>query len=561
MLTLSGRGIYGGIVMGRLFFHRRQRLPAAKKLSIQDTAYEIERFWGAQTQAVSQMKEIYQSAIPTMGQKNAMIFHAHRLILEDTDFTNTVTRIICDEKVNAEYAVRKACRIFSRTFEAMEDPYMRARSSDVQDISDRLIHILTNRPVHVELPHYPVILAAEDLSPSETVHLDKEKVLALVTAGGSPLSHTAILAKNMDIPAVIGVGKQLQAIYDGAVAIVNGFQGEIFLDPDAHTISTMMEKKQTFLQKRQELDEQIGKESITLDGQKIQILANIGNASHLNSALRADADGIGLFRSEFLYLESHQFPSEEQQLEAYRSVLEPMSPRKVIIRTLDVGADKQASYFHLPHEQNPAMGYRAIRICLTQPEIFHTQLRALYRASVYGNLGILFPMITSLEEIAAIKEQVAQVQQELEQENIPFHRDIELGIMIETPAAALISDQLAKEVDFFSIGTNDLTQYLLAIDRQNPLLEHFYQPHHLAVLRTIELVTKNAHKSGIWVGICGELGGDLSLTETFLAMGIDELSVSSSLVLPLRKKVRETNVKKIRKKTLSNLPPLPCPPR
>lgn len=556
MLTLSGRGIYGGIAMGRLFFHRRQR-PVAKKISVQEPAVEIERFWRAHAQAVSQVKEIYQNAIPTIGHSNAMIFHAHRLILEDTDFTSMITRMIQKEKINAEYAVRKVSRALSRTFESMEDPYMRARASDVQDISDRLLRILTNHPIHVELPHYPVILAAEDLAPSETVHLNKEKVLALVTIGGSPLSHTSILAKNMDIPAVIGVGKQLQTFYDSAFTIVDGFHGKIYLDPDPATINIMMQKKQVLMEKRQELEHQIGKESITLDGHKMQILANIGNASHVDSALRADADGIGLFRSEFLYLESHQFPTEEQQLEAYRSVLEPMSPRKVIIRTLDVGADKQASYFHLPHEQNPALGYRAIRICLTQPKIFHTQLRALYRASVYGNLAIMFPMITSLEEIAVIKEQISRIQAELTEENIPFNPDIELGIMIETPAAALISDQLAKEVDFFSIGTNDLTQYLLAIDRQNPMLEHFYRPHHLAVLRTIEMVTQNAHKNGIWVGICGELGGDLSLTETFLAMGIDELSVSSSLVLPLRKKVRETDTRKIRDKVFSDIPPMP----
>ncbi|MCI9575361.1 MAG: phosphoenolpyruvate--protein phosphotransferase [Clostridiales bacterium] len=550
MITLHGRGVYGGIAMGNLFFHRRRR-PVIGKSQVQNTELQLARFWKAHQKAIVQLKDIYKNAVPEVGRSSAMIFHTHQMILEDMGFTDAVIRIITEEKVNAEYAVMKTSQNLAGIFEAMEDPYMRARASDMKDVAKRILEILTNQPTQIELPDYPVILAADDLVPSETVQLDKSKVLAFVTMGGSPLSHTAILARNMDIPAVISVGNQLQECHDGATVIVDGFQGEVFLNPTPAIIERLTEKKKKFLAKRKALQEQVGKENITLDGQTVRIAANIGNASHVHTALQNDADGIGLFRSEFLYLENDHFPSEEQQLEVYRSVLESMGSHKVVIRTMDIGADKQAPYFHLPQEENPAMGYRAIRICLSQPEIFRTQLRALYRASAFGNLAILFPMITSMEEIRAVKQLVSQVKEELKQEKIPYSSQVELGIMIETPAAALISDQLAKEVDFFSIGTNDLTQYLLAIDRQNAMLERFYLPRHPAVLRTIDLVTQNAHKNGIWVGICGELGGDLELTETFLALGIDELSVSPSLVLPLRKKVRETNVKQIRTQALA----------
>ncbi|MBO4452720.1 MAG: phosphoenolpyruvate--protein phosphotransferase, partial [Clostridia bacterium] len=490
------------------------------------------------------LTEIHDKALKEVGEANAEIFDIHIMMLDDEDYNESITSIIETQKVNAEYAVSVTSDNFAEMFASMDDAYMQARSADVRDISNRLIACMGDGAGSEGAGHEKVIICADDLAPSETVSLDKEKVLAFVTAFGSSNSHTAILARNMNIPAVIGVGEDfLKEIRDGQTMIADGHTGEIFVDPDAQTLAEKQAKHDDDEKKKQLMQELRGKENVTLDGTKVSIFANIGGVDGLGPALANDAGGIGLFRSEFLYLESEDFPTEEQQFQAYKKVLESMAGKKVIIRTLDIGADKQIGYFGLEKEENPALGFRAIRICLTRPEIFKTQLRALYRASAFGDLGIMFPMITSVSEVEKCLKTCAEVRNELFNEGMRFNEKTELGIMIETPAAAVISDKLAPLVDFFSVGTNDLTQYTLACDRQNAKLEAFVDTHHEAVLRLIELAAKNAHAHGAWIGICGELGADLTLTETFLRMGIDELSVSPPFVLPLRQKVRSLDLK------------------
>ena len=475
-----------------------------------------------------------------VGEANAAIFEVHQMMLMDLDYVDSIKNIITTQEVNAEYAVATTGDNFSRMFASMDDAYMQGRAADVKDVSDRLLGILSDAGESGVVADEPVIVAADDLVPSETVQLDKSKVLAFATMYGSANSHTAILARTMNIPAVIGLGEGLAKEYDGHMAAIDGFTGTIYIDPDEETMKAMTEKREEDRRQKALLEELKGKENVTLSGQKINVYANIGNLSDVGAVLKNDAGGIGLFRSEFLYLESEDFPTEEQQFQVYKQVAENMAGKKVIIRTLDIGADKQVDYFGLDKEENPALGYRAIRICLTRPEIFKTQLRALYRASAYGQIAIMFPMIISVKEVKQIKAIIEEVKAELREAQIPFREDVELGIMIETPAAVMMSRELAKEVDFFSVGTNDLTQYTLAIDRQNQKLDAFYDPHHPAVLAMIRMAAENAHAEGKWIGICGELGADLELTEEFLAMGLDELSVSPAMVLPLRKKIRES---------------------
>jgi len=488
-----------------------------------------------------------------VGEGNAMIFQVHQMMLDDLDYVEAITNLITTQQVNGEYAVAVTGDNFSQMFASMEDEYMRARAADVKDISERVIAILSGNENSGLVTDKPVILAADDLAPSETVQLEKEKVLSFITRGGSTNSHTAILARTMNIPAVIGVGDGLSEEYEGKLGIVDGAEGVIYIDPDEETLTKYKEKQKEYQDRLALLQQLKGEENITLDGQKIKVYANIGNASDIGAVMQNDAGGIGLFRSEFLYLESDHFPTEEEQFKVYRYAAETMAGKMVVIRTLDIGADKQIDYFHLPKEENPALGYRAIRICLMQHDIFQTQLRALFRASAFGNIAIMFPMIVAVEEVLEIKEIVEKVKAELDEAGIPYNKKTQLGIMIETPAAAIISDDLAKEVDFFSVGTNDLTQYTTAVDRQNANLDKFYYPHHKALLRLIKMAADNAHKNGIWIGICGELGADTELTETFLSMGIDELSVSPACILPLRKKIRETDVSEVKDEKLSQI--------
>lgn len=539
MITLKGKSVFGGIAIGEIAFYKRNDTQI-KRCHIDDTEAEIKRFEEAKNQAEEELKTLYEKAMDDVGEANAMIFEIHQMMLNDLDYIESIENIIKLQEVNAEYAVGMTADNFSAMFEAMDDAYMQGRAADVRDVSERVLHILSGAAKSGVTMNHPSIVVADDLVPSETVQLDKSLVLAFATQYGSSNSHTAILARTMNIPAVIGLGKELLEEYDGHLAVVDGFEGMIYVDPNEETLKIMREKQEEDLRQKELLDQLKGKENITLTGQKINVYANIGNSSDVGAVLKNDAGGIGLFRSEFLYLENDTFPTEEQQFSVYKTVAENMAGKKVIIRTLDIGADKQVDYFDLDKEENPALGYRAIRICLTRPEIFKTQLRALLRASAYGNISIMFPMITSLWEVKKIKEIVAEVKEELKQEGFTYKEDIELGIMIETPAAVLVSRSLAKEVDFFSVGTNDLTQYTLAIDRQNPKLDPFCDTHHPAVLELIRMATESAHAEGKWIGICGELGADLTLTETFLEMGIDELSVSPSMVLPLRKKIRET---------------------
>ena len=468
-----------------------------------------------------------------------MIFEIHQMMLEDLDYLESIENIIRTQEVNAEFAVATTADNFAQMFAAMDDAYMQGRAADVKDVSERVLDILCGVDAGMKEMTEPCIIAADDLAPSETVQLDKSKVLGFATMYGSSNSHTAILARTMNIPAVIGLGEALLAEYDGKMAAIDGFTGTLYIEPDDETMKVMQEKRAKDLEQKALLEQLKGKENVTKSGQKINVYANIGNVSDLGAVLKNDAGGIGLFRSEFLYLENTDFPTEDQQFSVYKQVAESMAGKKVIIRTLDIGADKQVDYFGLDKEDNPALGYRAIRICLTRPEIFKTQLRALYRAAVYGNISIMFPMIISVEEVHKIKEIIAEVKEELKSEGIPFKEDVELGIMIETPASVMVSRELAKEVDFFSVGTNDLTQYTLAIDRQNSKLDQFYDPHHPAVLAMIKMAAESAHAEGAWIGICGELGADLDLTEEFLKMGLDELSVSPAMVLPLRKRIRD----------------------
>ena len=544
MKKFTGKGVYGAIAMGKISVFQKQDT-LIQRTSVKDTEAEKARVEAAKAAAAEQLQAIYEKALKEVGETNAQIFEIHMMMLEDDDYNESIQNIIDTQKVNAEYAVSITADNFAEMFSAMDDAYMQARAADVRDISDRIIANLTGNVAVQEDSGEKHIICADDLAPSETVSLDKDKVLAFVTAHGSSNSHTAILARNMNIPAVIGVGSDfLKEVQDGTEAIVDGFTGEIFVEPDEETRRRLLEKQKADEEKKRLLLELKGKENVTRDGTKVNIYANIGSVDNIGAVLLNDAGGIGLFRSEFLYLENNDYPNEEQQFLAYKRVLESMAGKKVIIRTLDIGADKQVDYFHLKKEDNPAMGYRAIRICLTRPEIFKTQLRALYRASIYGNLGVMFPIITSVSELEKILAICEEVKAELREQGVTYSDTMELGIMIETPAAAIISDRLAPMVDFFSVGTNDLTQYTLACDRQNPDIEPFIDTHHEAILRLIEMSARNAHANGAWIGICGELAADTTLTETFLRMGIDELSVSPAFVLKVRDAVRNVDLRK-----------------
>lgn len=544
MVEYQGKSVYSAIAIGKVSLFKKADTEV-RRVSISDTAAEIARVEAAKEAAIEQLGVIYEKALKEVGEENAQVFEVHMMMLEDDDYNESIVSIIETQSVNAEYAVAITADNFADMFASMEDAYMQARAADIRDISNRLIANLNGSISGGESAFDNMIVCADDLAPSETVSLDKDKVIAFVTAHGSSNSHTAILARNMNIPALIGMGNEwLESMKDGVDAIVDGYTGKMIIDPNADTLEKYKAKKASDDEKKKLLQELKGKENVTLDGKKINIYANIGGVDNIGAVLANDAGGIGLFRSEFLYLENSDYPTEEQQYTAYKKVLESMAGKKVIIRTLDIGADKQVDYFGLKKEENPALGYRAIRICLTRPEIFKTQLRALYRASIYGKLGIMFPMITSVSELTQILAICDQVKAELKVQGVEYSDNIELGIMIETPAAAVISDLLAPMVDFFSVGTNDLTQYTLACDRQNPDIEQFCDTHHEAILRLIELSAKNAHAHGAWIGICGELGADTELTETFLRMGIDELSVSPSFVLKVRDKVRSLDLSK-----------------
>lgn len=538
MITLEGKSVFGGVAIGKIQFYKRNEI-TIKRTRVEDVEAEVERFQNAKAKTLELLKGLYEKALEDVGEANAMIFEAHQLMLKDTDYVESIENIIRTQDVNAEYAIGATADNFAAIFEAMNDAYMQGRAADVRDVSERLLQALSSQNETVMVMDEPVIIAADDLVPSETVQLDKEKVLSFVTMYGSANSHTAILARTMNIPAVIGLGEALKEEYDGKVAIVDGVDGKVYIDPDEETMASMQKKQKKDQEQKELLNQLKGKENVTKSGQKVNVYANIGNLADVGAVLKNDAGGIGLFRSEFLYLESDTYPTEEQQFAVYKKVAETMAGKKVIIRTLDIGADKQVDYFKLDKEDNPALGYRAIRICLTRPEIFKTQLRALYRASAYGQISIMFPMIISVAEVKKIKEIVEEVKAELRTEGAAFREDVELGIMIETPAAVMVSRELAKEVDFFSVGTNDLTQYTLAIDRQNQKLEDFYDSHHPAVLAMIRMAAESAHAEGKWIGICGELGADVTLTETFLKMGIDELSVAPGMVLKVRQKIRE----------------------
>lgn len=539
MITLTGKSVFGGVAIGRIAFYKRNEI-TIKRIHVDDPEAEVKRFEAAKERAVAQLQELYDKAMEDVGESNAMIFEIHQMMLEDLDYVESIVNIITTQEVNAEYAIGTTADNFAAMFQAMDDAYMQGRAADVKDVSERLLQVLSDNSTDAMKMDEPAIIAADDLVPSETVQLDKEKVLSFITMHGSANSHTAILARTMNIPAVISLGEDLKKEYDGKLAIVDGLEGKVYIEPDAKTMEAMREKQEKDREQKELLEQLKGKENITKSGQKVNLYANIGNLADVGAVLKNDAGGIGLFRSEFLYLESETYPTEEQQFSVYKTVAENMAGRKVIIRTLDIGADKQVDYFGLDKEENPAMGYRAIRICLTRPEIFKTQLRALYRASAFGQIAIMFPMIISVNEVKRIKEIIDEVKKELTEEGIAFRENVELGIMIETPAAVMMSRELAKEVDFFSVGTNDLTQYTLAIDRQNQKLDAFYDSHHPAILEMIRMAAANAHAEGKWIGICGELAADLSLTETFLEMKIDELSVAPGMVLPLRKQIRES---------------------
>ena len=544
MEVYQGKSVFGGIAIGRISVYKKDE-QQVKRVKIEDPDREIERFRQAKQTALEQLQGLYQKALKEVGEANAAIFEIHQMMLDDDDYNESIENIIRMQQVNAEYAVASTGDNFAQMFATMEDDYMRARSADVKDISERVLNVLGGGASGSMDAEEPVIIVADDLAPSETVQLNKDLVLSFVTVHGSVNSHTAILARTMSIPALIGTDIPLTEAVDGKLGIVDGRNGCIYVDPDAETLGKMQQLKQEEQEKKELLQTLKGRENVTIDGKKIMLYANIGNSKDLAAVLQNDAGGIGLFRSEFIYLERETFPTEEEQFQIYRTVAETMAGKPVIIRTLDIGADKKCDYFEMEPEENPAMGCRAIRICLTRPEIFKTQLRALFRASAFGNISIMYPMIISLEEVHRIKEIVAEVKQELTEQGVTFGEPKQ-GIMIETPAAVMMSEELAKEVDFFSIGTNDLTQYTLAIDRQNPKLDAFYDPHHPAVLRMIQMVVDKAHKAGIWAGICGELGADQTLTRRFLAMGVDELSMSPGSILPVRKIILETDVTKER---------------
>ena len=544
MEVYQGKSVFGGIAIGRISVHKKDE-QQVKRVRIEDSEQEILRYRQAKQTAMEQLQGLYQKALKEVGEANAAIFEIHQMMLEDDDYNESVENIIRMQQVNAEYAVASTGENFAQMFSAMDDDYMRARSADVKDISERVLSVLGGRATGIDASGEPVIIVADDLAPSETVQLNKDLVLSFVTVHGSVNSHTAILARTMSIPALIGTAIPLTDDIDGKVGIVDGKNGCIYVDPDEDTLGKMQQLKLEEQEKKELLQTLKGRENITIDGKKIMLYANIGNSKDLAAVLQNDAGGIGLFRSEFIYLERDTFPTEEEQFQIYRTVAETMAGKPVIIRTLDIGADKKCDYFEMEPEENPAMGCRAIRICLTRPEIFKTQLRALFRASAFGNISIMYPMIISVDELRKIKTIVAEIRQELTEQGVTFGEPKQ-GIMIETPAAVMMSEELAKEVDFFSIGTNDLTQYTLAIDRQNPKLDAFYDPHHPAVLRMIQMVVENAHKAGIWAGICGELGADTTLTRRFLAMGVDELSMSPGSILPVRKIILETDVTKER---------------
>lgn len=537
MIVREGKSVFKGVAIGSIFVYKKAE-KAVSNEPIEDVAAELARFETAKAKAMDQLKGLYEKALKDVGEEEAMIFDVHQMLLDDLDYNDSIRGIIENDKMNAEYAVFMTCEQFAAMFLSMDDDYMRGRAADIKDISNRLISILNGTQVSPEAMPEPVIILAEDLAPSETVQFDKSKLLAIVTQKGSANSHTAILARTMNIPSLVTTDIEVDQSYHGRTAVVDGFAGLIYIDPDELTMTKLTEKKRRADEQRALLQQMKGKETVTKSGRYIHLYSNIGGVGDVDAVLENDSEGIGLFRSEFLYLGCDDYPSEEVQFEAYKTVLSRMNGKKVIIRTLDIGADKQIDYFDLPKEDNPALGYRAIRICLTRPEVFKTQLRALFRASAYGNLGIMFPMITSVKEIERIKAIVEEVKLELAREDIPMG-EVELGIMIETPAAAVISDLLAPHVDFFSIGTNDLSQYTLAIDRQNQSLDDFFDPHHEAILRLIQMTTENAHKYGAWCGICGELGADMELTARFVQMGLDELSVSPGYTLELRKRIRE----------------------
>lgn len=535
MKTFYGKPVFGGIAIGEIRVLKKEEKNVHRS-HIDDGEKELERLGRAVDETIGQLKQLYEKALQEVGESGAAIFEVHQMMLEDQGYQESVRNMIMTQQVNAEYAVAVTADNFANMFAAMEDAYMKERAADVRDISERLIGVLTEEEKKEINADVPVIIVAQDLSPSETVQMDKSKVTSFVTRYGSTNSHTAILARTMNVPALIGLDYEEEI--HGKIGIVDGFKGELIVNPDEDVLALYQEKQGEETARRELLQQLKGKETVTRSGKEIRLYANIGGISDLQAVMANDAAGIGLFRSEFLYLEKEDYPTEEEQFQVYRSVMETMAGKKVIIRTLDIGADKQIDYFGLEKEENPAMGCRAIRICLKRPEIFKTQLRALYRASAYGKLGIMFPMIISVKEVRQIKEIVEEVKKELVSGGITFG-DVELGIMIETPAAVMVSEELAGEVDFFSIGTNDLTQYTLAIDRQNASLDDIYDSHHPAVLKMIQMVIENGHKGGAWVGICGELGADLELTDTFLEMGIDELSVSPSCILPIRRKIRE----------------------
>lgn len=538
-MTIEGKSVYSGVAIGRLaIYHKADNQVKREKIS--DVEAELARFEEARNTAKEQLAGLYEKALKEVGEVNAAIFEVHKMMLDDLDYVESVTNMIQSQEVNAEYAVATTGDTLSEVFASMDDDYMRERAADVKDISNRVIAVLQGKGAGGLNADEPVILLADDLAPSETVQLDKSKVLSFVTRHGSTNSHTAILARTMNIPALIGIDYPEDA--EGKMGIVDGYEGKLIIDPPVSVLETYQKRKEADEEKKRLLLELKGKENVTIDGTKINLYANIGSVADVASVLANDAGGIGLFRSEFLYLESSDYPTEEEQFAAYRKVAESMAGKKVIIRTLDIGADKQVDYFHLDKEDNPAMGYRAIRICLDRRDVFKTQLRALYRASYYGTISIMFPMIISVNEVKEIKKVIAEVKAELDEEKIPY-KDVEIGIMIETPAAVMMSEELAQEVDFFSVGTNDLTQYTLAIDRQNPKLDNIYDSHHPAILKMLKMIVDNGHKGGCWVGICGELGADTTLTETFLKMGFDELSVSPSMILKVRQEIRSIELK------------------
>ncbi len=551
MITINGKGVCGGVAFGKIKLYVKDANPVLR-VRVGDTSKEIKRFEYAVDRASNQLKRLYEKAVGEVGEENAMIFDIHKMMLEDRDFLDSVISNITTQKLNAESAVAITADSFAEMFSSMDDSYMQARASDVRDISERVIDLLTEKEDSKESNERGV-LAAVDLAPSETVQMDKSKILAFVTEKGSSNSHTAILARTMNIPAVICAEGIMNEGNDGKDVIVDGFTGKVYISPDMETVLEMQKKKQKNEEQKALLEKLKGVKPVTKDGQEILLYANIGSLDDMSAVYANDGMGVGLFRSEFIYLESKSFPTEDEQFAIYKSAARKALGKRVIIRTLDIGADKNVDYFKMPEEENPAMGVRAIRICLTRPDIFKTQLRAIYRASAFGNIAVMFPMITSITEVKKVKEIVEEVKGELRKERISFNENLETGIMIETPAAALISDKLAKEVDFFSIGTNDLTQYSLAIDRQNQQANAFCDIHHPAILRLIKIVVDNSHKEGIWTGICGELAGDLSLTETFLAMGVDELSVTPNLLLPLKQKITTINVSEIKSAMLSKL--------